>query len=592
MSAAIHPVTREVRPLALADALAAWSLRKGMAPELARALALAAHAEADGHACVRLAELGDDQPAFDLDALRQHAWVGDGTAVTPAVLTAHGDFFLWRNWRHEQRVSASLLQRIGNAQTLADSLWQADLDQLYAGMDVNHSAGQRLATARALGKRLFVLSGGPGTGKTSTVLRMLLLQQRVAAARGLPTPSVALAAPTGKAAQRLSQALRDGKARLQQSLANQAGDWSGALAAIPEGAQTLHRLLGALPAEDRFRYGGEQPLPYDIVVVDEASMVDLASMRALLDALADTATLLLVGDPDQLVSVSAGSVLADIVAASAQGGGFEQHTAQLTHVWRTGSELALAYAAARRGDADELRRCLQHIEACGIHAINDPRMLAARVQQWLARPAWKSLHDACARVDDPAAAFVALRRQQLLTALRAGPFGAESVNAAMDTHWRRANGGAQWYPGRPVLIRNNDYARRLFNGDVGVAVGRGNALRIAFETVDTSGQPSLRLLQPRELPDFDLAYAITVHQSQGSEYGHVAVLLPPEADNRILSRQLLYTGISRARNSVEIWASAASLDAALGRVSLRAGGLRQALTCRTLASNAPDRAPW
>ncbi|MBK9656514.1 MAG: AAA family ATPase, partial [Rhodanobacteraceae bacterium] len=264
-----------------------------------------------------------------------------------------------------------------------------------------------------------------------------------------------MAAPTGKAAQRLSQALRDGKVRLQQSLASQAGDWAAALDAIPESAQTLHRLLGALPAEDRFRHNREQPLPWDIVVVDEASMVDLASMRALLDALADTATLVLVGDPDQLVSVSAGSVLADIVAASAQGGGFEQHTAQLTHVWRTGSELALAYAAARRGAADELRRCLQHIEACGIHAINDPRMLATRVQHWLALPQWSALHAACARVDDPAAAFVALRAQQLLTALRAGPFGAEVAQCRHRQPLAPRQRGAQWYPGRPVLIRNN-----------------------------------------------------------------------------------------------------------------------------------------
>lgn len=576
---------REARPLALADALCAWTLQKMAAPELARALALAARAEADGHACARLSELPDDEPTLDLDALRRQAWVGDGSTITPTVLTADGDFFFWRNWRHEQRVSESLLQRIAHAEMPPDSLWQADLDLLYAGMDASHSAGQRLATTRALGKRLFVLSGGPGTGKTSTVLRMLLLQQRVAAARGGRSPSVALAAPTGKAAQRLSQAVRDGKAALQQSLSALPGtSWAAALDAIPESAQTLHRLLGALPAEDRFRHNREQPLPWDIVVVDEASMVDLASMRALLDALADNATLVLVGDPDQLVSVSAGSVLADIDAASAHSGsGFEQHAAHLSHVWRTGSELALAYAAARRGDAPELRQLLERIPGCGIHAVSDPHLLATRVQQWLARPEWSDLHHA-ARCDDAAATFAALRAQQLLTALRSGPFGAEALNATIDSHWRRANGGAQWYPGRPVLIRNNDYSRRLFNGDIGVAVGRGNNLRIAFETIDANGQPSLRLLQPRELPDFDLAYAITVHKSQGSEYAHVAVLLPPDADSRILSRQLLYTGISRAKTSVELWAAPASLDAALSRVSVRAGGLRQALVGRVLAS--------
>ena len=143
---------REARPLALADALCAWTLQKMAAPELARALALAARAEADGHACARLSELPDDEPTLDLDALRRQAWVGDGSTITPTVLTADGDFFFWRNWRHEQRVSESLLQRIAHAEMPPDSLWQADLDLLYAGMDASHSAGQRLATTRALGQ--------------------------------------------------------------------------------------------------------------------------------------------------------------------------------------------------------------------------------------------------------------------------------------------------------------------------------------------------------------------------------------------------------------------------------------------------------
>jgi exodeoxyribonuclease V alpha subunit len=579
MSTLDRPEPRDERPLALADALQAWTLRKlPAAQELARALALAARAEADGHACVRLG--ADDGQACAIDALRRQPWVGDGTTITPAVLTASGDFFLWRNWRHEQRVGDALLRRIVGADSIDPALWQAAHAQLFAGMDAAASAGQRAAVAQALGKRLFVLSGGPGTGKTSTVLRLLLLQQQLAAARRQRPPTMALAAPTGKAAQRLSQAVRDGKAKLHAEVGEQPG-WAAALAAIPEGAQTLHRLLGALPAEDAFRHGPGQPLPHDIVVVDEASMVDLAMMRALLDALAPTATLVLVGDPDQLVSVSAGSVLADIVAvADAGGNGFAGHAARLTHVWRAGSELAGMYAAARRGDGADLQEGLARIDACALHTVADPRALAAHTRRWLARPEWQELHAACRSDDDPAAAFDALRELQLLTALRSGPFGSEALNLAIDAHWRRGGGG-QWYPGRAVLIRNNDYTRRLFNGDVGLAIGHGASLRVVFETVNADGQPGLRHLLPRELPDHDLASALTVHKSQGSEYGHVAVLLPPAADSRILSRQLLYTAISRARRSVEIWSSAESLSAALAQVSVRAGGLRQRLAAAT-----------
>ena len=199
------------------------------------------------------------------------------------------------------------------------------------------------------------------------------------------------------------------------------------------------------------------------------------------------------------------------------------------------------------------------------------------MQQWLARPEWSDLHRA-ARGDDAAATFVALRAQQLLTALRSGPFGAEALNAAIDSHSRRASGGAQWYPGRPVLIRNNDYSRRLFNGDVGVAVGRGNNLRIAFETVDASGQPSLRLLQPRELPR--LRPRLRDHRAQEPGLRIRACGGAAAAGRRqsVSCRGNCSTPASRApRARVELWAGAASLEAALSRVSLRAGGLRERL---------------
>ena len=576
MSAVDQPRVRDPQALPLADAVHDWALRKRQSPELAQALARAVRAEADGHACVRLADHHPDEQPIDLARLRQQPWVGDGSLVTPAVLTAQGDFFLWRNWRHEQVVGDALRSRIAKAEEIDPSCWRAAHAQLFEGMDAHDSAGQRDAVSRALGKRLFVLTGGPGTGKTSTVLRLLLLQHRVAVAAERTPPTMALAAPTGKAAQRLSQAVRDGKAQLAAALASHQG-WGDALAAIPERAQTLHRLLGALPESDTFRHHPGQLLPHDIVVVDEASMVDLALMRALLDALAPSALLVLVGDPDQLVSVSAGSVLADIAAVAGRSANdFARHRARLVHVWRTGSALARVNAAVGRGDGVEMLLGLGRVRDSGMQVVSDTRALAARVQQWLTRPEWAALFAACAGDRDPGVAFAALRELQLLTALRNGPFGSEALSLALDAHWRRS--GGTWYPGRAVLIRHNDYTRRLFNGDVGLAIGRGASLRVVFETTDADGRPGLRHLLPRELPEHDLAGAITIHKSQGSEYGHVAVLLPPAADNRILSRQLLYTAISRARRSVEIWSSPESLGAALAQVSMRAGGLRQRLS--------------
>jgi exodeoxyribonuclease V alpha subunit len=566
----------------LAGGLERWARSQGVGAELARALGLAAAAEADGHACVRLGTAAGGE--HELQTLRAHPWVGNGESLTPCVLSAEGNFFLWRNWRHEQCIANAVHARIAAAQTPAQEALQADLDILFAGMHPAQVSGQRSAVAAAVGKRLFVLSGGPGTGKTSTVLRLLLLLQRQATANGLPPREIALAAPTGKAAQRLSQALRDGKQTLTTMLPTQATpppglSWAEALATIPDATQTLHRLLGYQPQSDRFRHDAQHPLPQQIVVIDEASMVDLAMMRASFDALGADATLILLGDPDQLVSVSAGSVLADLVsAAKTDQSALSSHCVELSHVWRAQGDLAQLYRSVRDGDLAQLQALLQGGTAGSWRLTEDVAALGRQLQAWLARPEWLPLQTVVGT--DGAGvleAFARLRQLQLLTALRSGRYGANELNAQIDAYWRRRHGAAQWYPGRPVLIRHNDYGRRLFNGDVGLTLGIGQQLRVYFETLGVDGKPGLRALLPRELPEHDLAYALTVHQSQGSEYEHVAVLLPADGQNRILSRQLLYTAVSRARRGVEIWSSAASLQAALAQLSVRAGGLRERL---------------
>ncbi len=554
-----------------AAALEAWALERTGSPELARAIGLTAAAETEGHACANLTIAG-----LDLRPLRAHAWIGDGTRFTPLVLDAEGRCFFWRNVEHEARIAAGIRARVGRQAEQDDPRVDADLAQLFPPASRERARGQIEAVRASRSQSFFVLSGGPGTGKTTTVLRMLLLRQRAAQRNG-HTLSIALAAPTGKAAQRLSQAMRGEAERLRESLGAATVDWDAALCALPDSAHTLHRLLASRPREDRFGHDEQTPLPHDVVLVDESSMVDLGLMRALFDALRPGAALILVGDPDQLVSVSAGSVLADIVAA-AEADPASQHHVRLSEVWRAEGRIGEVFEAVRRGDADGLARCISDADCdVQIEALDDTTALLRRLEAWVARPHWTVLTALCGDAQsDPAAVFAHLRQLQLLTALRAGPFGAEAINTWIDTR-RRGHRGEPWYPGRPVLIRQNDHGRRLYNGDVGITLARNSGPVVAFESTDEQGRTQHRELRPQELPAFEPGYALTIHKSQGSEYSEVALVLPPAADSRILSRQLLYTGVSRARSGIGIWGNPQAVETALGRVIARDGGLQERL---------------
>jgi exodeoxyribonuclease V alpha subunit len=584
--------------------LAHWvQVRTGSAL-LARAAFAASAAEGEGHACARF---GDDFALADIETLRSHAWVGGGAAFTPFVLDPARRFYLWRNWKHEERLADGILARCADrALPLAVDAIAADLDALFGSADVAKTRGQRAAVAAVPGARFFVLTGGPGTGKTSTVVRMLLMLLRHATACGLPEqPAIALAAPTGKAAQRLAQAIARGKDELMGNLAADS-PFRALLPAISQAdARTLHRLLGFRPDTNGYAYGAEKSLPADIVIVDEASMADLAMMRQLIDALRAPAVLILLGDPDQLASVDAGSVLADIVAgvprngfpaalaarlAPALGDSLQigscdaplaGHVVTLEHVWRAGGELQRAIQALRDDDREWLDHC---IDAGGnqdlrVHACVDAAALQVRVESWLDTHA-----DIHARLFAPDIganeALTCLRKGQLLCALRDGVFGAQGVNALMTRHLaerHRFDPIHAWYHGRPVIVTRNDYARGLFNGDVGIALAGTDGLRVWFETSDRSGASGLRSFSPRVLPACETAWAITIHRSQGSEYDDVAVVLPPDAEHRLLSRELVYTAVSRARRRVELWTTEGALRNALARRVERQGGLRNRL---------------
>lgn len=594
---------------AIDQTLAQWVFKRTGSALLASAVRAASSAEGHGHSCASLINPQTDA-GFDTDALaalRQHAWVGDGSRFTPFVLDARSRFYLWRNWQHEAKLAAAILQRCPQRTLpIAADMLADDLDVLFADMPPGITDWQRAAVAAVPGARFFVLTGGPGTGKTTTVVRMLLMLLRHASACGLPAlPSIALAAPTGKAAQRLVQAIAKGKAELQTALPGE--DFRDLLPLIPHAdARTLHRLLGYRPMDNTFSRGPHNPLAEDIVVVDEASMVDLAMMRQLLEALRPDALLILLGDPGQLASVDAGSVLADIVASTPSNqlppamAGLLSPLLQnapdmttddaplagqvltLTHSWRAGSGLQRGIEALRdtpdpawldtlltaRADGDlHLRHC------------PNPHALRACVDRWIDRHA-ELLQTLLTLPIDANAAPQNLHQLQILCALRDGPFGARGLNELIARRLAARFGidnSHAWYHGRPVIITRNDYARGLFNGDVGIALQSAEGLRVCFELSDRDGNAGLRSFSPRALPAHESAWAITIHRSQGSEYRDVAVVLPPDEDNRVLTRELVYTAISRARSHAEIWATDGSLRAALGRPIQRQGGLRERL---------------
>ena len=545
----------------LARALARWVLGHGGSEQLAVLAGRAA-----------VAELAGDTALAPLDpavrtALRREPLVGDGSAPSSFVLDADGRFYLWRNHQHEGDVAAAIAARRAGAAPLplADEL----LSALFPGGNPAFDGAQRAAVSGVGGRRFFVLTGGPGTGKTTTVLRMLLRLQR----DGVAGEGIAVAAPTGKAAQRLVQSLREESGRLREHLST---DWQPALDALPTTeALTVHRLLGWSPALNAYRRGPESPIEAGIVVVDEASMLDLSQLRALLLALREDAVLVLVGDADQLNPVGAGSVLMDLVAVQEAQGAAD--LVRLHHSFRADAALQPVNAAVREGDGEAFAAALAAAgDRASLRTVETAAAVAREARHWadgLAEPGPPAGADTAT---DASAALRKLADRQLLCALRDGPYGADALNAAIESHLRlrwQVPADTAWYPGRVVMITRNHYGAGLFNGDLGLCLRDGEGrLQVWFES-----EAGARAFAPGALPAHDPAWAITIHKSQGSEYGHVAVLLPPDPEHRILSRQLLYTGLSRAKRSVEVWGPQASLDAALARAVRRAGGLRERL---------------
>ncbi len=488
---------------------------------------------------------------------------GEDRPARPLVLDAEDRLYLARYWDYQRRLTAALLARATEPAAHDPTALEHGLDRLFGAQPAGPTAGQRLAARLAVQRRLAVITGGPGTGKTTTVNRILALLLDQARAAGQPPPRVRLLAPTGKAAARLAAAVA-GAPELE------APDRE----ALAAGAATIHRALRPDAWQPTsFRHGAGRPLAADAVVVDEASMVDLALMTKLVEAVGPAARLLLLGDRDQLVSVEAGAILGDICppADEATAGPLSACTARLEHSWRFGGDSPIGQLAraVNRGAADEALALLAAggEGALGWIAVQRPEELAGAL-----RDAVRAGFGPAVRATTPAAGLRRLERFRVLAAVRAGPFGVEGLNPLIEQLLRTEGlqPGAGAYPGRPLMVVRNDYALGLFNGDVGLTLPDGEGgLRVHF--------PGLaRPLAPARLPPVETVFAMTAHKSQGSEFDALLLVLPPKV-SPLITRELLYTAISRARRRVLICAAEPVLRAAIATPVQRASGLRRAL---------------
>jgi exodeoxyribonuclease V alpha subunit len=581
------------------------------------AAALAARAPRVGHVCTDLATVrqtatADIEDPVDLCVLPWPAadeWL-EQLAASPLVAEADDPaddrplrldgtrLYVDRYWRQERQIAADLTNRSEGAVEAIDlGVLRAGLDRLFDGEVPDL---QRLAGAVAVLHRFAVVAGGPGTGKTTTVARILVLLDEQARAAGRTLPRVALAAPTGKAAARLEEAVHAEAAHLD--VPAEARDRLLGLR-----ASTLHRLLGWRPgSRSRFRHHRGNRLPHEVVIVDETSMVSLSLMAKLVEAVRSTAHLVLVGDHEQLASVEAGAVLGDIVGPARDGLRMSAQTRGLladvtghdvpaqdppgetavgdaivvlrrVHRFRGGiAELARAVQA---GDPEAALAVLGagHDDVHWIEAdVADSRAMALLAPVRLAVVAAGRQVAEAARAGDAQAALSGLGAIRMLCAHRRGPYGAATwmthvegwLTAAIDGY---ATGG-RWYLGRPLLVTENDYGLRLYNGDTGVVVAK-DAERVTA-VFERGGE--LLEVRPSRLSSVDTVHAMTVHKSQGSQFDQVAILLPSE-ESPILTRELFYTAVTRARSRLWVVATQSSLRAAICRPIARASGLRNRL---------------
>ena len=595
-------------------------LHPGMGDEVALALALAARAPRFGHVCTGVDLSALPVAVTDEDAglatplpwpaaaswegaLRESPLVADHDSgerlpLRPLVWDL-GKLYLQRLWHDELQVANEFRRRCGedgvgtgagavSGLPVDDGAVDLMLDLLFGSaasalteseVERPDSERQRLAVRRGLRHRVSIIAGGPGTGKTHTVARLLAGAHLAAAAEGREL-SVALAAPTGKAANRMSEAVASAVGDLA---ADGALDAPLAEAVLGTTAVTLHRLLGA-SGDATFFHHRHRPLPHDLVIVDETSMVSIPLLADLVAALRPEARLVLVGDPSQLTSIEAGTVMSDLVGpyhgvgdsgGRSRGGVLSGLVTVLDRVHRyaVDSGIAALATAVRQGDvtgAVELLgsgasdvRWIRPDDDAALRSVQD-EVVATGVEMM-----------AAARAGDASAALELAGDTKVLCATRRGPAGragwSDLIRSAVLGRTSSMGRSRGWYPGRPIMVTANDPVNRLFNGDVGVVVDHDGRAQVAMR----QGQ-GIRWIAPAVFDQLEEWWAMTIHKSQGSEFAHAVVVLP-EAGSPILTRELLYTGVTRARGRLTVVAQEDAIRTAVERPVARASGLAERL---------------
>jgi len=577
--------------------------------ELLLASALTSRSTRAGHVCLdlTLAEemiLPEGRPPGTPAFPQAAAWaeqlvrapvVGTPGEFKPLILDRSARLYLHRYWSYQETLARWIREHAVHVEAVSPpGALRRILDRVFPPKDGAEEVDwQRVAACTACLRRFTVISGGPGTGKTTTATRILALLQEAYGREGGPL-RVALAAPTGKAAARLGETVRGAAGSLT-------GTGSIPLENPPP-ASTLHRLLGAVRGSPYFRHDAAHRLPLDVLIVDEASMVDLALMAKLVQALPPRARLILLGDRDQLASVEAGAVLGDICGGDREPGFSPSFRSILER--ETGERIPETRGPVGGGAARDgvvlLRKSHRFGETSGLGRLarlvnaGDEDGAIALLREggadditWSPLPTSRELRGALRRsvrgpfekalnAPSPSLALAGFDRFRILCALREGPYGATAVNGLVERALAaegliRPRGS--WYPGRPILVTRNDYELQLFNGDVGVVLPRDDrTLQACFPTPEGE----LRTVHPLRLPEHETAFAVTVHKSQGSEFDRVLLILP-DRPSPVLTRELLYTAVTRARSAVEIWAPEPVLRAAVSRKTRRSSGLEDAL---------------
>jgi exodeoxyribonuclease V alpha subunit len=491
--------------------------------------------KSQGHSCISIT---------DKDKLIIEASGVSGTSGSEALIIENKTLYMQRYWLYECQLAENIKCLIAHKIKIeqVDEL----LNQYFPCEDSSEVDWQKLAAEAVINNSFTIITGGPGTGKTTTVVKILALLQELSIEHYL---NIGLVAPTGKAAMRLQESILKSKSDLNCSNAIKKE--------IPEKVQTIHRLLGARQFSPYFKYNDEKKLPFDLVVVDEASMIDLPLMTKLLSALAVGSRVILLGDKDQLSSVEIGSVLSDLSQA------LPEQTNALNKSFRFSGNIK---QLATDLNLQNSFKAWQLINA----GHKDVSLLSLDLIDYIVEKQLKYF-ELINNKADFIDIYTEFNQFQVLCATRKGALSIDDINHRVLNklkECKKVNSSSDWYIGRPVLITQNSPALNLYNGDIGICLVEENKLMVYFLMPDSSVKKYL----PARLPHCETVFAMTIHKSQGSEFEEVLLVLP-EKITAILTKELIYTGITRARKKVQLMSSKAVFIEAVNRKVERNSGL-------------------